>query len=61
MLKIKEALDLPSARDAISDAADSLSLLGCFRHITSLEGRDEVLQSAINFYVDGRTKEALEQ
>lgn len=50
-----------AARDAIMQAADSLSLLGSLGHINSMVERDHLVQAAISFYVEGRTKEALQQ
>lgn len=59
--KIRDATDITSARMEIEEASDTLSLLGSLRFVSSLEGRDELVQCATTFYVDGRTKEALEQ
>ncbi|XP_034550588.1 G2/M phase-specific E3 ubiquitin-protein ligase-like [Notolabrus celidotus] len=59
--KISEAVDITLARDAIEEAAESLSLLGSLRPITTMEGRDQLVQAATGFYVEGRTKEALQQ
>lgn len=52
---------MTAARAAIEEAAESLSLLGSLRHITTMEGRDQLVQAATSFYVEGRTKEALQQ
>ncbi|KAK9976744.1 hypothetical protein ABG768_021947 [Culter alburnus] len=60
-LKKIEAEDLMAARDAIMQAADSLSLLGSLGHINSMVERDHLVQAAISFYVEGKTKEALQQ
>ncbi|KAF6726454.1 G2/M phase-specific E3 ubiquitin-protein ligase [Oryzias melastigma] len=59
--KISEAQHVEEARDAINEAAESLSLLGSYRYITTLDGRDQLVQAATTFYVEGRTKEALQQ
>ncbi|XP_059374195.1 G2/M phase-specific E3 ubiquitin-protein ligase-like [Carassius carassius] len=59
--KISEAEDITAARDAIMEAADSLSLSGFLGHITTMEERDQLVQAAITFYVEGRTEEALLQ
>lgn len=61
MTKISETGDITAARDAIMEAADSLSLLGSLGHITTMEERDQLVQAAITFYVKGKTKEALQQ
>ncbi len=61
MTKISEAGDITAARDAIMEAAESLSLLGSLGHITRMEERDQLVQAATTFYVEGRTKEALKQ
>ncbi|XP_038147851.1 G2/M phase-specific E3 ubiquitin-protein ligase-like [Cyprinodon tularosa] len=58
--KISEASDLTEARAAIEEAAERLSLLGSLRHITTLEGWDLLVQATARFYVEGRTKEALQ-
>ncbi|XP_028424202.1 G2/M phase-specific E3 ubiquitin-protein ligase-like isoform X3 [Perca flavescens] len=58
--KISEAVDITAARAAIEEAAESLSLLGSLRHITTMEGRDQLVQAATSFYVEGRTEEALQ-
>uniref|UniRef100_A0A3B3DHH1 HECT domain-containing protein n=1 Tax=Oryzias melastigma TaxID=30732 RepID=A0A3B3DHH1_ORYME len=60
-LSIAEAQHVEEAREAINEAAESLSLLGSYRYITTLDGRDQLVQAATTFYVEGRTMEALEQ
>lgn len=60
-VKISEAGDINAARDAIEESSESLSLLGSMRYIGTLEDRDQLVQAATTFYVEGRTKEALEQ
>ncbi|XP_041823681.1 G2/M phase-specific E3 ubiquitin-protein ligase [Melanotaenia boesemani] len=59
--KISEAANLMEARAAVEEAAESLSLLGSLRHIVSMEGRDQLVEAATSFYVEGRIKEPLEQ
>jgi len=61
MTKISDAGDITAAREAIMEAAESLSLLGSLGHITTMQERDQLVQAAITFYVEGRTKEALQQ
>jgi len=61
MTKIRDAGDITAAREAIMEAAESLSLLGSLGHITTMQERDQLVQAAITFYVEGRTKEALQQ
>ena len=56
-----DAGDITAARDAIMEAAESLSLLGSLGHITTMEERDQLVQADITFYVEGRTKQALQQ
>lgn len=56
MTKISDAGDISAARDAIMEAAESLSWLGSLGHITTMEEQDQLVQAAITFYVEGRTK-----
>ena len=60
-LKISEAVDITAARAVIEEAAESLSLFRSLRHITTIEGRDQLVQAATSFYLEGRTKKALQQ
>ncbi|XP_056615096.1 G2/M phase-specific E3 ubiquitin-protein ligase-like [Triplophysa dalaica] len=59
--KIFEAGDITAARAAIEECAESLSLLGSLRYIGTMEEREQLVQAATTFYVEGRTKETLEQ
>ncbi|XP_051948348.1 G2/M phase-specific E3 ubiquitin-protein ligase-like [Xyrauchen texanus] len=59
--KIKEADSVQKANSAISDAGDSLNMMGALRYISSLEERDSLVQSAAEYFVNGRTNLALRQ
>ncbi|XP_016118715.1 G2/M phase-specific E3 ubiquitin-protein ligase [Sinocyclocheilus grahami] len=43
------------------DAGDSLYMMGALRYISSLEERDSLVQSAAEYFVNGRTNLALRQ
>ncbi|XP_036433504.1 G2/M phase-specific E3 ubiquitin-protein ligase [Colossoma macropomum] len=43
------------------EAADSLSIVGALRHVSNLEEKDSLVQSAADFFVNGRVHAALEQ
>ncbi|KTF76999.1 hypothetical protein cypCar_00043286 [Cyprinus carpio] len=58
---IKEADSVEHANSAISDAGDSLYMMGALRYISSLEERDSLVQSAAEYFVNGRTNLALRQ
>ncbi len=49
------------ANSAISEAEDSLSIMGALRLVKSLQERDSLVQSALDFYTDGRTCAVLKQ
>lgn len=49
------------ANSAIAEAADSLSIIGALRHVSSLEEKDSLVQSAADFFVNGRMQTALDQ
>lgn len=49
------------ANEAIIQAADTLSIVGALRHVTNLEERDSLVQSAADFFVNGRVCTALQQ
>ncbi|XP_058625944.1 uncharacterized protein LOC131536818 [Onychostoma macrolepis] len=59
--KIKEADSVENANSAISDAGDSLNMMGALRYISSLEESDSLVQSAAEYFVNGRTNLALRQ
>ncbi|XP_028296999.1 G2/M phase-specific E3 ubiquitin-protein ligase-like isoform X2 [Gouania willdenowi] len=61
LLKIKGAETVREANDAITDAEDSVSMMGTLRYITSLEQRDSLVQSAAHYFVDGRMHVAFRQ
>ncbi|KAI7801291.1 hypothetical protein IRJ41_003794 [Triplophysa rosa] len=58
---IKEAKTVPEAKAAIEIAEDCLSIIGAFRSIGTLKQRDMLVQSAVEYYVDGRCNVALQQ
>lgn len=59
--QIKEAMTAQEANSAIAEAADSLSIIGALRHVSSLEEKDSLVQSAADFFVNGRMQTALDQ
>nr|XP_055033816.1 uncharacterized protein LOC129422116 isoform X2 [Misgurnus anguillicaudatus] len=59
--KIKEADSVEKANSAISDAGDSLNMMGALRYVSSLKERDSLVQSAAEYFVNGRTNLALRQ
>ncbi|XDV24099.1 hypothetical protein PO909_028364, partial [Leuciscus waleckii] len=61
LTKIKEADSVLKANSAISDAGDSLNMMGALRYISSLEERDSLIQSAAEYFVNGRINLALRQ
>ncbi|KAK5849983.1 hypothetical protein PBY51_014273 [Eleginops maclovinus] len=42
------------------EAADSLSIIGALRHVSSLEEKASLVQSAADFFVNGRLATALD-
>ncbi|XP_076578623.1 G2/M phase-specific E3 ubiquitin-protein ligase-like [Chaetodon auriga] len=61
LTKIQEATTVQEANSAIAEAADSLSIIGAWRHVSSLQERDSLIQSAADFFVNGRLATALDQ
>ncbi|ROI69467.1 G2/M phase-specific E3 ubiquitin-protein ligase [Anabarilius grahami] len=61
LIKIQEATTVREANGAIAEAADSLSIIGALRHVSSLEEKDSLVQSAADFFVSGRLATALDQ
>ncbi|KAA8578512.1 hypothetical protein FQN60_012564, partial [Etheostoma spectabile] len=57
---IQEATTVQDANSAIAEAADSLSIIGALRHVSSLQEKDSLSQSAADFFVNGRLATALE-
>ncbi|MEQ2245427.1 hypothetical protein ILYODFUR_027816 [Ilyodon furcidens] len=49
------------ANEAIMVEADSLSIIGVLRRVSTLEEKDSLMQSAADFFVNGRVHTALEQ
>ncbi|XP_055073116.2 uncharacterized protein [Misgurnus anguillicaudatus] len=61
LIKIKETTTVREANSAIAEAADSLSIIGALRHVSSLKEKDSLVQSAADFFVNGRLATALDQ
>uniref|UniRef100_A0A9J7XQ74 HECT-type E3 ubiquitin transferase n=1 Tax=Cyprinus carpio carpio TaxID=630221 RepID=A0A9J7XQ74_CYPCA len=61
LIKIQEATTVREANSAIAEAADSLSIIGALRHVSSLEEKDSLVQSTADFFVNGRLATALDQ
>ncbi|CAL8234386.1 unnamed protein product [Boreogadus saida] len=61
LLKIKEATTVGDAKAAIEEAEESLAIVGACRSITTLKQRDALVQSAVDFFVEGRLNVALQQ
>lgn len=59
--KIADAQSLEAAVDAVLMSQDFLSLAGCLRHVTSLEGHKQLVKEATNWYFFGRTSSAFER
>lgn len=58
LIKIQEATTVREANSA--EAADSLSIIGALRHVSSLEEKDSLVQSAADFFVNGRLATVLD-
>ncbi|XP_077100303.1 uncharacterized protein LOC143751604 isoform X2 [Siphateles boraxobius] len=58
---IKEATTVQEANCAIAEAADSLSIIGALRYTSHLTERNSLVQSAAEFFVNGRLRAALDQ
>ncbi|XP_016349333.1 G2/M phase-specific E3 ubiquitin-protein ligase-like, partial [Sinocyclocheilus anshuiensis] len=61
LIKIQEATSVLEANCAIAEAADSLSIIGALRYVSSLTENNSLVQSAAEFFVNGRLQAALEQ
>ncbi|RXN22005.1 G2 M phase-specific E3 ubiquitin- ligase-like protein [Labeo rohita] len=61
LIKIQEATTVLEANCAITEAADSLSIIGALRYVSSLTERNSLVQSAAEFFVNGRLRAALDQ
>ncbi|XP_049457547.1 G2/M phase-specific E3 ubiquitin-protein ligase-like [Epinephelus fuscoguttatus] len=61
LIRIQEATTVQEANSAIAEAADSLSIIGALRHVSNLKEKDSLVQSAADFFVNGRMQTALDQ
>ncbi|XP_078023185.1 uncharacterized protein LOC117259544 isoform X3 [Epinephelus lanceolatus] len=61
LIKIQEATTVQEANSAIAEGADSLSIIGALRHVSNLKEKDSLVQSAADFFVNGRMQTALDQ
>ncbi|XP_027892549.1 uncharacterized protein LOC114156365 isoform X3 [Xiphophorus couchianus] len=61
LIKIQDTNTIVEANEAIMQAADTLSTVGALRRVTTLEERDSLVQSAADFFVNGRVCIALQQ
>ncbi|XP_077057394.1 uncharacterized protein LOC143710316 [Siphateles boraxobius] len=61
LIKIQEATTVQEANCAIAEAADSLSIIGALRYTSHLTERNSLIQSAAEFFVNGRLRAALDQ
>ncbi|KAJ8004237.1 hypothetical protein DPEC_G00156730, partial [Dallia pectoralis] len=59
--RINHADTLDGARQAVSEAAEELALMGALRHLQSLERRKELMEAVLQFYCEGRIHAALQQ
>ena len=60
-MQISAAQKIDDAKAAVSDAADTLILLGCFRAVKTLQARDELVKQAIWSFIVGRLQSAIDQ
>ncbi|XP_049334037.1 G2/M phase-specific E3 ubiquitin-protein ligase-like isoform X2 [Astyanax mexicanus] len=58
---INSADTLDDAREAVSETAEELALMGALRHLRSLEHRKELMEAVLQFYCEGRINAALTQ
>uniref|UniRef100_A0A3B5Q634 Uncharacterized LOC106700434 n=1 Tax=Xiphophorus maculatus TaxID=8083 RepID=A0A3B5Q634_XIPMA len=61
LIKIQDTNTIVEANEAIMQAADTLSTVGTLRRVTTLEERDSLVQSAADYFVNGRVCTALQQ
>ncbi|XP_032402207.1 G2/M phase-specific E3 ubiquitin-protein ligase-like [Xiphophorus hellerii] len=61
LIKIQDTNTIVEANEAIMQAADTLSIVGALRRVTTLEERDSLVQSAADFFVNGRVCTSLQQ
>ena len=60
-LQIKQASSILEVHAAIASAASNLALLGSLTVIRTMTDRDEVVESALKFYLDKRQHVPLQQ
>ncbi|XP_073805089.1 G2/M phase-specific E3 ubiquitin-protein ligase-like [Danio rerio] len=58
---IQSAQNVEDARNAITEAADELAMLGSLRHINTLEDRDDMVVAATNFLLESRLRDSVQQ
>nr|XP_023670414.1 G2/M phase-specific E3 ubiquitin-protein ligase-like [Paramormyrops kingsleyae] len=61
LMKIQEAETIEEANIAIGEAAESLCIIGSLRHVTKMEDKDSLVRSALQFLMNGRMRDAIEQ
>lgn len=61
LMKIQEAATIEEANIAIGEAADSLSIIGSLRYVTKMEDKDSLVRSAVEFLMNGRMRDAIDQ
>ncbi|KAF0023434.1 hypothetical protein F2P81_024064 [Scophthalmus maximus] len=59
--EIKEASTVVDAKAAIEETEESLAMVGIWRNIRTLKQKDALVQSAVDFYVEGRLNMAKQQ
>lgn len=52
---------MEETRDAVEEAASNLALLGSLTVVRSLSDRDDILDSSLQYYLEGRLEEPLRQ
>ncbi|XP_049326724.1 G2/M phase-specific E3 ubiquitin-protein ligase-like [Astyanax mexicanus] len=61
LIKIQQAATVQEANFAIGEAADSMRILGSLKYVSSIEQRDALVQSAAEYFLNGRLATALDQ
>ncbi|KAI2664251.1 G2/M phase-specific E3 ubiquitin-protein ligase [Labeo rohita] len=61
LIKIQEATTVLEANCAVTEAADSSSVIGALKYVSSLTEKNSLVQSAAEFFVNGRLQAALDQ
>lgn len=59
--QINESATVEEADIAVGEAADSLKILGSFKWLSKLEDKDSLVHAALQFHLNGRMQEAIEQ